>query len=330
MSSPFTDDVLARLSGFATAQFGLRFPPDRWHELGAGVASAALELAVSDLQDWVENLVAGKLGAEDVAAVGNHLTISETYFFRHPDTFRALEHEILPKRIAERRRQLKPLRIWSAGCASGEEPYSVAILLRHAFSQLREDSIVIRGTDLNTHVLRRATQGVYSEWSFRDAPPWLKSGYFKKTARGHYHEVSPEIRRLVRFSRLNLADALYPAEFGEQGDFDVILCRNVLMYFSAERQDQIIRRFTRALAVGGWLIVSPCDVTATEATELNLHSQAPGIYEKRQAVGRVNASLNDKPVPIAVSSPPAVESGACCWNATDSRRPRILSVACCI
>lgn len=280
MSSPFTEEVLGRLSEFATAEFGLRFPPDRWHELGRGIASAALGLGVSDLNGWAENLAAGKLGTEDRVSVANHLTISETYFFRHPETFTALERTILPARIEERRREIRPLRIWSAGCASGEEPYSVAILLRHAFPKVRTDSIVISGTDLNTHVIKRAAQGVYSEWSFRDVPAWLKSGYFTRTPRGHY-QIAPEIRDLVRFSQLNLAAPLFPAEFGERGDFDVILCRNVLMYFSAEWQDKIIRRFTQALAPGGWLIVGPCDVTTTESNELSLHSTSPGIYQKQ-------------------------------------------------
>lgn len=280
MSSPFSEDLLARLSVFATAEYGLRFPPDRWHELARGVASAALELGVSDLQGWAENLAAGVLGAEDRMSVANHLTISETYFFRHPETFVALEKEILPGRIAERRKEMRPLRIWSAGCASGEEPYSVAILLRHKFAELRPDSIAISGTDLNSHVIERASQGLYSEWSFRDAPPWLKPTYFERTTRGHYR-LSPAIRDMVRFSKLNFAAPLYPAEFGDRADFDVILCRNVLMYFSAEWQDKIIRRFTRALAPGGWLLVGPCDVTAAEAVELRLRGSAPGIYQKR-------------------------------------------------
>lgn len=318
MSSPFTDDLLARLSVFATAEYGLRFPPDRWHELARGVASAALELGVSDLQGWAENLAAGALGSEDRMSVANHLTISETYFFRHPETFVALEKEILPGRITERRKEMRPLRIWSAGCASGEEPYSVAILLRHRFADLRPDSIVISGTDLNSHVIERASQGLYSEWSFRDAPAWLKPTYFERTARGHYR-LSPAIRDMVRFSKLNFAAPFYPAEFGERGDFDVILCRNVLMYFSAEWQDKIIRRFTRALAPGGWLIVGPCDVTAAEAVELHLRARTPGIYQK---CDEGSAPVVDAPwVPMATPLPSPLAASISIEAAPQVRQP---------
>ncbi len=306
MTSPFSEDVLARLSDFATSEFGLRFPPDRWHELGRGMASAALELGVSDLQGWAENLASGKLGAEDRVSVANHLTISETYFFRHPDTFAALEREIFPARLAERRKQLRPLRIWSAGCASGEEPYSVAILLRHKFPEVRTDGIVISGTDINTHVIKRASNGVYSEWSFRDAPPWLKGSYFERTPRGHY-QISEEMRRLVRFAQLNLAAPFYPAEFGERADLDLILCRNVLMYFSADWQDKIIRRFAAALAPEGWLIVGPCDVTAAESAELHLHAISPGIYQKRPKTAKAAAPKMEAAVELPTVVAPVVE-----------------------
>lgn len=279
MSAPFPEETLGRLSAYATAQFGLRFPPDRWHELGRGIASAALELGVSDLQGWAEKFAAGALDSDDRAAVANHLTISETYFFRHPESFATLETDILPERIAKRHEQCRGLRIWSAGCASGEEPYSVAILLRQKFPAQRADRVTITGTDLNSQVVARAARGSYSEWSFRDAPPWLKPGYFERGARGHY-QISAEIRGMVRFSVLNLAAPLYPAEFGERGDFDVILCRNVLMYFSGEWRERIVRRFVQALAPGGWLMVGPCDLTAAEAGELRLRLTTPGIYQK--------------------------------------------------
>lgn len=320
MTSPFPDDLLGRLSAFATSEFGLRFPPDRWQELGRGIASAALELGVSDLQGWAENLAAGALGSDERVSVANHLTISETYFFRHPDTFTVLERVILPVRIAERRKQGRPLRIWSAGCASGEESYSIAILLRQKFPELRPESAMISGTDLNTHVIGRASRGVYSEWSFRDAPSWLKEGYFERTAKGHY-QIKPEIRGMVGFSPLNLAAPFYPAAFGERGDFDLILCRNVLMYFSADWQDKIIRRYTRALVEGGWLMVGPCDVTAAESAELHLHAVSPGIYQKR-AAPPVKAASMPSPRFEVLEEPPAAPVKEATRRREDIRRSR--------
>jgi chemotaxis protein methyltransferase CheR len=300
MIPPLSHDLLSRLSGLATAEFGLRFPPDRWNELARGVASAALELGIPDLEGWAENLVQGSPAADHLKAVANHLTISETYFFRQRETFHALENEILPARLAVRREQGRPLRIWSAGCASGEEPYSIAILLRQKFPDLRQDNIVIHATDINSHVLARAQRGIYSEWSFRDVPDWVKGSYFTRKPNGR-HEISPEIRRMVRFSQLNFAAPIYPAEFGDRGDFDVILCRNVLMYFSADWQERIVRRFAAALAPDGWLIVGPCDLTAALSADLHLRLAGPGVFQKTDR--RVPLPVPELPLPTPVHEP---------------------------
>lgn len=280
MSSPLDDAVLGRLSEMATKQFALRFPPDRWAELARGVASAALELGIADLAGWAEQLAGGRHAPDDWMAIVNHLTIPETYFFRQREALVMLENDVLPERIALRRSQNRPVRLWSAGCASGEEPYSLAILVRQRFPQLGERDVVIAGTDVNSRVLARAARGLYTEWSFRDAPPWLKEGYFHRTGTGRY-EIDAGVQHLVHFARLNLATPLYPAEFGPRADFDVIFCRNVLMYFSAEWQERIVRRFHDALAPDGWLFVGPCDITAAQAAELQLTQIKPGAFQKR-------------------------------------------------
>lgn len=279
MTPALRDDLLAPLSGWATESFGLRFPPDRWGELARGVAAAALELGIADLDSWAELLATGGAPEAHVAVVANHLTISETYFFRHSDSFDLLEHDILPARLAARVEQRSPIRIWSAGCATGEEPYSVAMLLRQRFPASASSRSLLYGTDINSQVLQRARRGVYSEWSFRETQPWVKSTYFKRLANGRY-EIHPEIREMVRFSPLNFVSPIYPPEFSARGDFDVILCRNVLMYFSAEWQDRILRRLTLALTHGGWLLAGPCDVAMGFAHELGLQSVGPGYFQR--------------------------------------------------
>lgn len=279
MTPAFSDDLLSRLSGFATNHFGLRFPPDRWRELGRGIASAALELGISDMDGWAEHLLIAYPPEEHLNAIANHLTIPETYFFRHRETFTLLEKEIIPARLAKRRAQGRPLRFWSAGCASGEEPYSLALLLRHAFPELSADSFVIQGTDINTHVLRRATQGLYTEWSFRDSPEWVKPFGFTRKANNRY-ELNPSLRAAVRFSKLNLTAPLFPAEFGERADMDVVLCRNVLMYFSAQWQNTVIKRLSQAMAPGAWLIIGPCDISPQQAQDYDLTLKGAGVFQK--------------------------------------------------
>lgn len=318
MIPPLSSDLLSRLSGWATAEFGLRFPPDRWSELARGVASAALELGIPDLTGWAERLVTTQPASEHLRAVANHLTISETYFFRQRDAFELMEKQIFPERLARRAQQNRPFRVWSAGCASGEEPYSVAMLIRQRFPHVHSKAVVIVGTDINSHVLSRAARGIYSEWSFRDTPDWAKKNYFTRSARSRF-ELAGEIRHMVRFERVNLAAAFYPAEFSEAGDFDVILCRNVLMYFSAEWQDRIIRRLVRALAPEGWLLAGPCDVTSAQVADLALRSSRPGVFQKmagdlapRAIRPLVFPPLAlQPPAPLAVSEPafvPMVET----------------------
>lgn len=310
MNPELPEDVLSRLGDFATASFGLRFPPDRWSELGRGAASAALELGIADIAGWVETLLAGEATPAHLNALANHLTIPETYFFRQRETFTLLAETILPQRLAVRHEQGRPLRIWSAACSSGEEPYSIAILLRRIFPQLAPGAVVLHGTDINSHVLGRAKRGVYSEWSFRDTPEWVKAANFTRKPNGRYEIVRP-VRQLVKFTRLNLADAIYPPEFGDRGDFDLILCRNVLMYFSAEWQARIIRRLVAALAPAGWLIVGPCDISVPQAVEWGLTPNGPGVFQRGEAATTPRAPTplvtpveTARPLPAALWLPP--------------------------
>jgi chemotaxis protein methyltransferase CheR len=150
----------------------------------------------------------------------------------------------------------------------GEAPYSIAILLSR-FLDPAEWNVTILGTDINTRFLRKASEGVYSSWPFRDTPRWVKAGYFRRTPQGRL-QVLPRIRRMVTFSRLNLAEDVYPALDTGTNGMDLIICRNVLMYFAADAARAVADRFHRSLVEGGWLIVSP-----TEASHALFQDFAP-------------------------------------------------------
>ncbi|MES2693891.1 MAG: CheR family methyltransferase, partial [Verrucomicrobiota bacterium] len=197
--------------------------------------------------------------------------------------------------------QGRPLRIWSAACSSGEEPYSVAILLRRIFPHLQPGTVSIFATDINSHVLSRAGRGLFTEWSFRDTPDWLKQSYFTRKPNGRY-DIDPDVRKMVKFSHLNLADATYPREFDEKADFDLILCRNVLMYFSAEWHAKIVRRLVAALSREGWLLVGPCDISIPQATELGLIQCGPGVFQHGQGAAAVAAqkAIAERALPPAL------------------------------
>lgn len=260
MPRQISDQQLIRLSEYVTGWLGLYFPKKRWRDLDRIICHAAQELGFEDTNACIKLLLSGQLSREQEEILAGHLTIGETYFFREQKSFDILENRILPELIASRRGRDQRLRIWSAGCSTGEEPYSLAILLSRLIPDLREWQITILATDINSSSIGKAVQGVYSDWSFRGVPQAIMQRYFTKTSDGKY-EVPHAIRRMVTFSILNLAGDTYPSLSTNTNAMDIILCRNVLMYFEPKQLQQVIRSFQRSLLEGGWLVVSPCETS---------------------------------------------------------------------
>jgi chemotaxis protein methyltransferase CheR len=176
------------------------------------------------------------------------LLTQETSFFRYPAVFEALEKTILPE-LQERKFWETPrrLRIWSAGCSTGEEPYSIAITLSEALKFAEAWEAEILATDISRRALRHAERGLYSKRSLQDVPPARVETYFGATKQGLH--IRPRVRRMISFAQMNLAESSYV------GKFDCIFCMNVLMYFSEERRLAILRRFYDALEPGGYFLI---------------------------------------------------------------------------
>jgi chemotaxis protein methyltransferase CheR len=187
--------------------------------------------------------------------------VGETYFFRDRALFEALEEHVLPPLIESRRRQGSlRLRLWSAGCASGEEPYSLAILLDRLLPDLPAWSVTILATDINLDALEAARRGRYREWSLREAPPWAVERHFGRRADGFF-ELDPRIRRMAAFAPLNLAGDAYPSLLTSTVAMDLVVCRNVLMYFTEDARRRTASRLAGSLLRGGWLSVAPVEVS---------------------------------------------------------------------
>jgi chemotaxis protein methyltransferase CheR len=259
MSRQISDRQLTLLSEHVAGWLGLHFPKKRWSDLDRITCHAAQELGFEAV-DMCERIISGQLDKEQEEIIAAHLTIGETYFFREQKSFDILENSILPDLIASRRGKEQRLRIWSAGCSTGEEPYSLAILLSRLIPDLRNWQITILATDVNPRSIGKAVQGVYGDWSFRGVPQWVRQKYFTATPDGRY-EVPHAIRRMVTFAILNLADDSYPSLSTNTNAMDIIFCRNVLMYFEPKQHRQVIRSFQRSLLNGGWLVVSPCETS---------------------------------------------------------------------
>jgi chemotaxis protein methyltransferase CheR len=258
MTHALSPVLLARLSDVIAAQMGLHFPGARWHDLERGIRAAARELDFPDVAACARWLVSSPLTRHEIAILASHLTIGETYFFREPHVFAMLEEEILPALMHTRRERARRLRIWSAGCATGEEPYSIAISISRVIPDRHDWDITLLATDINPGFRRRASEGVYRAWSFRDTPPWLKARYFSRRP-GARLAILPAIQKMVTFAYLNLVDEVYPLPLTNTVAMDVIFCRNVLMYLAPEQAKKVVHRLYHALADGGWLIVSPSE-----------------------------------------------------------------------
>jgi len=181
-------------------------------------------------------------------ALLERLLTQETSFFRYPAVFEALEKRILPE-VQERKFWENPrtLRIWSAGCSTGEEPYSVAITVAEALKFAEAWEIEILATDIRRRALRHAERGVYSKRSLQNVSLGQVDTHFTNIKSGF--QVKPRIRRMISFAQMNLVESVYV------GKIDCIFCMNVLMYFSEERRLGILRRFYDALEPGGYFLL---------------------------------------------------------------------------
>lgn len=265
--------LLSQFSEFVTAQMGLHFPRAKWHSLEIGIASAAQEFGFKNLESCLQWILSAPLTKDLISILASHLTVGETYFFREEKVFETLEKQILPdlihSRLRNRQGQSQGLRIWSAGCCTGEEPYSIAILLSKLSKMipdlelglnLNDLKITILATDINSRFLHKAAQGVYTEWSFRNVPPWIKESFFKKRREGLF-EIQPQLKKMVTLAYLNLVEDVYPSIMNNTNAVDIIFCRNVLMYFHSERIKKVVQNLYHSLADGGWLIVGPSEAS---------------------------------------------------------------------
>jgi len=233
------------------------------------------------------------------------ITVGETYFFRNQAHMKALRYHVLPRIIEERRRSgYKQLRLWSAGCATGEEPYTLAMLLDELLPDLDSWSISILATDINATYLEYARKGIYQQRSFRlETPDYVKLRWFEEQKDGQH--ISPRIRKLVNFQSLNLVLETYPSPVHGISNMDLILCRNVTIYFELDTTRAIMDRLYRTLQPTGWLVIG--------------HSEPQiGVYDAFVTHNFENAILYQKPIEVLLDSIPTPIITTPSWQKTVS------------
>jgi len=233
---------------------GLHFADDKRQAIERGVAQAMQATSCChSLDEYYELLRVSPSSSREWDALVGELTIGETYFFRNKTHFDALANHILPEIIEQRRYGSRRIRIWSAGCSTGEEPYSVAILLKELIPDLASWNVLILATDINRYSLQKAREGVYGSWSFRGVEKRIQEQYFHYDGQRSY-AIDESIKRMVTFDYLNLVEDSYPSLLNGTHGMDIILCRNVTIYFTPEVTQRVVDKFYQSLVEGGWLI----------------------------------------------------------------------------
>jgi chemotaxis protein methyltransferase CheR len=292
----------ALLHAFATElrrTLGLVFPPSRAQAFEAGIGRAA-----TALREVPASLLL-RLAAGDGAAIdelARELTIGETYFFRHPHHFDFLRDAL--RAIARDRPAGEPIRLWSAGCSSGEEAYSMAIAALEALGPVAERTVAIVGTDVNPDCVARARAATYGEWSFRNVEPDVRARWFESD--GPRFRVADAPRAMVRFAARNLLDGPPPSLPGDgrAPGIDVIFCRNVLIYFEPAAIERVTAELARALALGGWMVPGPSD-PLLRRPELVV-SAVSGLITYRRAHPAVAVVAITPPARVVPSVAPSV------------------------
>ncbi|WP_319580862.1 CheR family methyltransferase [uncultured Methanospirillum sp.] len=297
MPETLPSDDLQRVYRFVNERIGFAYAPDRMSDLERGFFTACQDLGLIDPASCIQALNDPARASAVEEALIKKLTIGETYFFRDKFLFQQLRDNLLPNLIRTRRVSGKYLRIWSAACSTGEEPYSLAILISYLLPDINDWEVTILASDINPSSLHAAEKGIYSRWSFREESPVPIDRYVLPSIDGRF-QVSDQIRRMVRFSRLNLINDRYPSPLTGTMTMDLILCRNVLMYFSSELASGVVDRLNSALIEGGWLVVSPQEIS---------YAQHPHFIQvKRSSVFLFRKGTEDekKDTPHTILTPP--------------------------
>lgn len=255
--NPQMGDQISRLfRNLILERTGMHFPPNRRDAMVRSVLAASGRSGFEEIEEYHRHLFVSKTDSKAWDELIQLLIINETYFFRDTPQMDALRDHILPELVA-RHHDDRRIRVWSAGCASGEEPYSLAMLLYQLLPDIAQWNIFILGTDINKRDLLGAEKACYKERSFRVTDPLIRERFFMP--RDAAFELKPPVREMVHFAHLNLAEDVYPSLTTNTNAMDLILCRNVAIYFEEVMMREMALRFHRCLNPDGWFMVGAAE-----------------------------------------------------------------------
>lgn len=235
---------------FVHEKSGIYFPEGKLYLVKNRLANRMGQLGIKNYKDYYY-MIKYDTSMKEFNALMNILTTNETSFFRNLPQLAAFSDEVLPEILQGRAgRDRKSLRIWSAGCSTGEEPYTISMLLIEKIPNYSAYDIEIIANDISEHVLQAARKGVYHELSLRTTPSPYRERYFEK--KGNVYHIKDNVKKLVKFSHINMADPIKMSLFK---NIDIIFCRNVTIYFSDEVKRAVTRAFYNCLVKGGYYFI---------------------------------------------------------------------------
>lgn len=275
MHKDFSQKNQKRLREFIESRFGIKMPDTKRQLLVNRLARRLRVLGFSTYDEYCDYIFDGEGTESEIVELINVVSTNKTDFFREPTTFDAMTGQLLPELEKDAGGRISRLKIWSAACSTGEEPYTIAMVLDRYFEKYKPD-VKILGTDISTQALEKAFMAIYSK-SVLDMIPaeyWNRHLMFPKDASKNLFRISPELRKQASYRRMNLMDPEYNAD----EDYDIIFCRNVLIYFENDVKEMIVSKLLKHVKKGGYFIIGTSESLLGMKSKLK-HIQ-PGIYKK--------------------------------------------------
>ncbi len=263
-----------RLSAFIESTTGIKVPESKKTMLEARLQRRLRSLCLPSFDQYCAYLFSNKGMKDESVHTIDAVATNKTDFFREPEHFTCLTDLVLPELMRLYGVGIrKALRVWSAGCSTGEEAYTLAMVLSEFAARCPGFSFSVHATDISTKVLEIARTGIYEEQSVKPIPPELRRRYLLRSKERSLAKIAPEIRRLVDFRRLNLMDEKYGMP-----EMHVIFCRNVIIYFTRQTQIQLLQRLCRRLAPNGYIFMGHSETL--HGMDVPLVQVAPTVYKK--------------------------------------------------
>ncbi len=247
-----SETTFATISRFIYDKLGIKMPKQKRTMLQGRLMKRLRTLKLDSYETYCDYLFSDEGRREEMVHMMDVVTTNKTDFFRESRHFDVMTEHVLPELMRlHNTGERRPLTVWSAGCSTGAEPYTLAMVLREFAAKHQGFDFAVLGTDISTRVLQKAREAVYTETEANPIPASLKKKYLlrSKNREKQLVRIVPELRKKVAFRRLNFMDA----EYGVKTPMDIIFCRNVLIYFDMSTQQQVLGRLCRHLRVGGYL-----------------------------------------------------------------------------